>query len=200
MQRHRQRFGQCCMARRESDRQTEKRPGVHEHVAGEGAVVEVGVDRPLAALALRRLPFEAAPACPAARRRPTDDLVAHRPVGDTLADGPDDAGELVTADQAGLAPSLEHEVDVRSADAAVAHFHQHFARPRSGHRALLHLDRTGRAVDGHGHHIGNAAHDDAAPVRPIMCATRARWTAPEPNMAAVALTRFTYMCMSCSQV
>ena len=71
--------------RRSSDR------AFDQHVAGEGAVVEVGVDRPLAAFALRGLALPAAPAGAAARRGAADDLVAHGPVRHAVAHGGDGA-------------------------------------------------------------------------------------------------------------
>ncbi len=93
-------------------------------------------------------------------------------------------------------------MDVRAADAAVADLDEDLGRAGVRHRAVLDGHLTGGPVDGHRHHLGEAAHADAASgrPRPIMRATRTRWWAPEPNMAAVVFTRFTYMCMSCSHV
>ena len=113
-------------------------------------------------------------------------------------------GELVAADEAGLAPSFEHEVDVGAADPAVTDLDEHLAGTRTRHRPLLHRHLAGGAVDGHRHRLGDAGHcahahrrcpsaRSSAPPGPGGCA-------PEPNMAAVAFTRFTYMCMSCSHV
>jgi len=102
----------------------------------------------------------------------------------------------VAADQPGGPPALEHEVEVGAADPAVAHLHQDLTVARRRDRPLLHRHLARRAVDGDGHDRGKGGHGAS----PIISATRARWAAPEPNIAAVVFTRFTYMCISCSQV
>jgi hypothetical protein len=85
----------------------------------------------------------------------------------------------------------------------VPHLHQDLAGTGSGHGTILHRHLAGGDVDGDGHDLGHVLRSRGrghVPVSPIIWATRARWMPPEPNMACVVFTRFTYMCMSCSQV
>ena len=141
-------------------------------------------------------------------RRTAHHRVADRPVTGTSA--PTAATVPVNswpATSPGFPPSLEHDVDVGAADAAVARpppaprrdpaaapaVPRPPPRPAPGRRppASPRAHRSCRHRARHGGH---------APTSPIICATRARWWAPEPNIAAVAFTRFTYMCISCSHV
>src|SRR5262249_21323793 len=127
---------------------------VDQRVASERALVVVG-DLALAVLALRRLAGEALAASTAPRRRADDDLVTDGPAGHVRAERGDRAGELVAHDGAGFPPVLDDHVQVRPADAAVAHLDEHVAGP--GGRNGAPFDRDGAVADvDRGRHVVRA--------------------------------------------
>ena len=139
MEGDRQRLGQRRRARREPVGDAAKRPGVDHDEAGEGSA-QVLVHTGASLLALGRLALAAPAAPPAARRGPTDDDVAGRPLAHTGADKAHGARILVSGDRARLAPALDQQVEVRPAHTAVVDLDQHLSLSRLGHRTSFHPD------------------------------------------------------------
>src|SRR5439155_20868330 len=71
-----------------------------------------------------------------------------------IADRGDGSGPFVAEHRARSRVTLEHEVQVRAADAAVRNLEQHVVRTDCGNRKPLYLDRAFAHVDGGVHELG----------------------------------------------
>ena len=117
--------------------------GVHGLEPGERSLPLVLTGTDLAPLDTQGRPAgEAVLADPAPWRRTTDDLLADDPALDVAPERDDGAAVLVALDRARLrrALPLDHEVEVGSADAAVADLEQDLSRPERRKGPVLHVD------------------------------------------------------------
>ena len=154
VQRDRERLGERGVAQRQAVGQAQELALRDLDVVGERALEVAALADRVAAGAEARATGAAVLALAAAHRRPADDGVADLPVGHRGADRDDRARVLVAVDRVRPAPALEHEVDVRAADPAVADLEEDVVRADLGDRVLLDLDPPITLVDRGPHGLG----------------------------------------------
>ena len=157
VQRDRSRFGERGGTRRQiagDAQEPGRRCGLE---AAEGAPREVEQVGGFATQAYGRPAACARSAPTAARSRVDDDARADLPPVHLIADRGDGSGPFVAEHRARSRVALEHEVQVRAADAAVRNVEQHVVRTDRGNRKPLYLDRAVAHVDRGPHSSGNHA-------------------------------------------
>jgi hypothetical protein len=154
----RERLGQRGLAQREPVGDGNDAVLVQDRVLRERAVVVRVLARRAAPGAQRRAPGHAVLARAAAQPGAADDLVTDLPAGHGVTDRGDPARVLVALDRAGLTPSLDHEVQVAAADAAVADREQHVVRVERRDRPLLDRHVELPVVDRRAHRLRNRRH------------------------------------------
>ncbi len=175
---HRQRLGQGRRPQTQARRHQHDSPLVGTHVGGERAVGLAASGRG-ARRAQRGPAVEAGAAGPASGRRTADHRVADRHRTPVARHGPHDAGPLVATDRSRPGPTVEGQVQVGAAHAAVADRSQHLRPGRARHRPVLD-PHVARAVHHRGTHR-RTRHDANAQI--LGAAPSAR-TAPHPSRGA----------------
>jgi len=150
MKRHSQRLGERCMSQGQTSRYADQLRLVDADIFCEGTLKAVEVDKGMAA-AENGPPGAAVFAAPTARPRSPDHGIAKRPALYLIAEHGNPPGVLMASNGTRPSHTLEHEMQIRSADPAVADLQEDIAPSDRGYRAFLDREAPRGAVDSRKH-------------------------------------------------